>query len=161
MECDRIGERDDRLFLAEVVGLRRRLHLLQRGLLLRVGRERILVGLVGGVPQRGAERDGIVVESGQFERSVAAAAGAVGLVVAHAHRDARNALVCVLRAFAGAELRLGVEVVDFFNAVLDEERLGKALQLQLAHAAVELGEHGLEHGIFFGVGAGVRARCRA
>ena len=38
VKCDRIGERDDGLLLAEVVGLRRSLHLLQLGLLLRVSR---------------------------------------------------------------------------------------------------------------------------
>ena len=58
------------------------------------------------------------------------------------------------RTFAGAELRLGFEVVHVFNAVLDEERLLEALQLQFAHAAVQFLEHGLEDGIFFGIGAG-------
>ena len=106
------------------------------------------------VHKRGAEGDGIVVERGKLERAVAAPAGAVGFVVAHAHRDARDALAGVVGAFAGAELGLGLEVVDLFNAVLDEERLGEALQLELAHAAVELREHGFEDGIFFGVGAG-------
>ena len=87
-------------------------------------------------------------------RAVAAAAGAVGLVVAHAHRDARHALVAALRALAGAKLRLGLVVVHVFNAVLDEERLRESFQLQLALAAVQLCKHGLEDGIFFGVGAG-------
>ena len=32
--------------------------------------------------------------------------------------------------------------------------LATVLQLQLGFAAVELGEHGLEDGVFFGVGAG-------
>ena len=57
-------------------------------------------------------------------------------------------------ALARAEVGLGCEVVDLFDAVLDEERLGKARQLELAHAAIEFGEHGFEDGIFFGIGAG-------
>ena len=47
---DGIGERDDGLFLAEVVGLRRSLHLLQLGLFLRVSGERTFVGLIGAGP---------------------------------------------------------------------------------------------------------------
>ena len=50
VQGDRAGERDGGLFAAEVVGLRRRLHLLERRLLLRVGGESILVGLVGCGP---------------------------------------------------------------------------------------------------------------
>ena len=97
---------------------------------------------------------GSLSRAASSSRTVAAAAGAVGFVVADTHGDARHALMLVLGALAGAELRLGLEVVNFFNAVLDEERLGESRQLQLAHAAVELGEHGIENGIFFGVGAG-------
>ena len=50
MKSDGFGERDDGLLLAEIVGLRRRLHLLQLGLFLCVGRESILVGLVSAGP---------------------------------------------------------------------------------------------------------------
>ena len=95
-EFERLGQRDDRLFLAEVVGLRRRLHLLELGLLLRIGGERVFVGLVGAGPESGAQGDGIVVEGGELESAVAAAAGAVGLVVADADGDARDARVAVL-----------------------------------------------------------------
>ena len=63
------------------------------------------------------------------------------------------------RTLAGAKLRLGFIVVHVFNSVLDVERLLKALQLELAHAAIQLGEHGLQYGIFFGVGAGWLRRC--
>ena len=88
------------------------------------------------------------------------AAGAVGLVVANADRHACNALASAVGAFTGAEFGGGLEVVDLFNAVLDEERLGEALQLELAHAAVKLRKHGFEDGIFFGVGAGgLSVRC--
>ena len=100
MKGDRIGERDDRLLMAEVVGLRRSLNLLQLGLLLRIGGQRNFVGLVGGGPKRGAEGDGVVVECSHLERAIAARAGAVGLVVAYAHGDAHDALVSVFRAFA-------------------------------------------------------------
>jgi hypothetical protein len=42
---------------------------------------------------------------------------------------------------------------------LDEERLGESRQLELAHAAVELGEHGFQQRVFFGIGA--RLLCGA
>ena len=129
------------------------LHLLQLRLLLGVRGERVLVCLVGCIPQGGADGDGVVVESGQLHRAIAALAGAVGLVVAHAHRDARDALVAARRAFAGAELRPGIERIHVFDAVLDEERLLKAFELQFILAAVQFLQHGLENGIFFGVGA--------
>jgi hypothetical protein len=47
-----------------------------------------------------------------------------------------------------------LEIIDIFNAVLDEKGLGKAGQLELAHAAVKLSEHRFEYGVAFGVGAG-------
>ena len=60
----------------------------------------------------------------------------------------------VLTAFGAAELRLGLEVVDILDAVLDEEGLFEVFELKLAHAAIHLGEHSLEDGVFFSVGAG-------
>ena len=50
VERDGFGERDDGLFVAEVVGLRRGLHLFECRLLLRIGGERVFVGLVGCGP---------------------------------------------------------------------------------------------------------------
>ena len=50
-KLQRLGQRDDRFCLAEVVGLRRRLHLLQLSLLLRVFGKRGFVGLVRAGPQ--------------------------------------------------------------------------------------------------------------
>ena len=43
--------------------------------------------------------------------------------------------------------------IHVFNAVLDEEGLLESLELELAHAAIQLFEHGLENRILFGVGA--------
>src|ERR1035441_10402530 len=40
--------------------------------------------------------------------------------------------------------------------LLDEERLGEVLQLQLVLAPVQLFEHGLEDGVFLGIGAGLQ-----
>ncbi|SPE19036.1 hypothetical protein SBA5_190013 [Candidatus Sulfotelmatomonas gaucii] len=130
------------------------MHFFQCRLLLRVGCERGFVGLVGRGPERGAEGDRIVVEGGELERAVATAAGAVGFVIAYADGNAGDTLVRAIGALAGPELSLRFKIVDFFDAVLDEEWLGEAFQLELAHAAVEFGEHGFEDGIFFGVGAG-------
>ena len=144
----RAGERDEWLFVAEVVGLRRRFHLLERGLLLRVGGEGVFVGLIGGGPERRAERDGIVVDGGHFDGAVAAAAGAVGFVVADEDGDAGDAAAIAADALGGAEGGAGFEVVDVFDAVLDEEGLLEAGELELGDAAVELGEHGGEDGIF-------------
>jgi hypothetical protein len=60
----------------------------------------------------------------------------------------------VLGASRGSKLGIGLEFVDLFNAVLNEERFRNVLQLQLSFAAVELCEHGLEDGVFFRIGAG-------
>ena len=48
----------------------------------------------------------------------------------------------------GAKLRLDDEVFYVFNAVLNKERLRETFELKLAHAAIHLSEHGLEHGVF-------------
>jgi hypothetical protein len=62
LKLERIGEGDDGLLFAEVVGLGRGLDLLEGGLLLGVGSESRLVGLIGGRPERCADGDGVVIE---------------------------------------------------------------------------------------------------
>ena len=63
---------DERLLPAEVIGLWRGLHLLERCLLLRVGGKRVLVRLISGRPEGRAQRDRIVVERGEFQSAVSA-----------------------------------------------------------------------------------------
>ena len=65
-KLQRLGQRDDWFFLAEVVGLRRRLHLLQFSLLLRVLGKGGFVGLVRAGPQGGAYRNRIIVDGGEL-----------------------------------------------------------------------------------------------
>src|ERR1700722_16326618 len=71
----RIREGDDGLLLREVVGLWRRLHLLELCLFLGIGRKSAFIGLVSCRPEGGAKRDGVVFEGGQFDGAIAAAAG--------------------------------------------------------------------------------------
>src|SRR5580704_574463 len=152
-EPEGLGERDDRLHLAEVVGLRRRLHLFELGLFLRVRGESGFIGLVGAGPESGAQGNGVVVDAGELDVTVASGSGVVGLVIADTHADARYARVAVLRTFAGAKGRACLVVVHVFNAVFDEIGLFKVGQLQMRHAAVEFLEHGFQNRIFFGIGA--------
>jgi hypothetical protein len=75
----------------------------------------------------------------------------------------RQPLVAALGSAHGSKLRPGLEVIDIFYAVLDEEGFLEVLQLQLAHAAVELREHRGKDGIFFGISAGLgggRMHCK-
>ena len=72
VQLPRLCEGNDGFLLAEVVSLWRRLHLLQLGLLLRVGGKGGFIGLVGCRPQGGAKSDWVVVDGGQFQGTIAA-----------------------------------------------------------------------------------------
>src|ERR1035438_8897154 len=62
VQTHRLGKRNHNFLVAEVVSLRRCLHLLQSYLLHRIGSERSLVCLVGGCPQRSPQCDRIAVK---------------------------------------------------------------------------------------------------
>ncbi|MFZ1014331.1 MAG: hypothetical protein WAN28_13390, partial [Terracidiphilus sp.] len=76
--------------------------------------------------------------------------------------DARDTGTIAAGALGGAKGGLGFEVLDVFDAVLDEERLLEAGQLEIVDAAIELGKHGGKDGILLGLGAGLgggEGRC--
>ena len=116
--------------------LRRGFDLLEGGLFLRVGSQSVFVGLVGGGPEGRAEGDGIVIEGGELDGSVATAARAVGFVVADEDGDAGDAGAIASGALRGAEGGAGFKGVDVFDAVLDEEGFLEAGELELGCAAV-------------------------
>src|SRR6185369_407353 len=66
-----------------------------------------------------------------------------------------------LQSLARAECRFGLEVVNVFNAIFDEKGLFKARELKARHAAIQFLEHGLEDGVFFGVGSCGFCGCRS
>ena len=67
---------------------------------------------------------------GELQRTIAARAGVVSLVIAYTNADAGDARMAVLRALAGAVAGAGFKVLHIFNAVFDEVRLLEAGQLQ-------------------------------
>ena len=153
LQLPRLCKGDDGFLLAEVICLRRRLHLLQFGLLLRVGGKGGFVSLVGCGPKGRAKSGRVIIDGGLYRGAIPATSGTVGLVISDSNSNASDALMGMRGAFRGAKLCLGLIVVNVFNAVLDKEWLSKARQLQLSHTAIEFREHGFEEWVLFGLGA--------
>ena len=98
----------------------RALEALQRGLFGGVGAEGVLVGVVGRGPESVAKGHGVVVGGGELDGAVAAAAAAVGGVVADADGDADDALMVGFLAGERAVVGDGLVGGDVVEAVLDE-----------------------------------------
>ena len=97
-----------------------RLKLLQRRLLGGVGAESVLVGLVGGGPERVPEGERVVVGGGEFDGAVTASTAAVDGVVADADSDTDDALMAGFFAGERAVVGDGLVAGDVVEAVLDE-----------------------------------------